>query len=269
MMAELPQTSAIDLDLQDEWLTIWFNEPEKRNPLSEVRSRDLMAVCEALADRRDIRGVTLRGRGGVFCAGGDLKAFSSVFQGTGDREATMAMSRAGGQLFDAINELPQVTVMAVEGAAVAGGLGLVCAGDVVVVEKTTKFSLTETMIGLSPAQIAPFIIARLGLRLARRLMLTGASFDGVGAVEMGLADEVADGVDGVDEAIAAARKQVIRCAPGAVADTKKLIHSVIGQTRAEQIELAAGVFADRIHSDEGREGVSSFIEKRKPRWVAT
>lgn len=268
MMAELPETSAIDLDLDDEWLTVWFNEPEKRNPLSEARSRDLLDVCEVLADRRDIRGVTFRGSGGVFCAGGDLKAFSSVFQGTGDREATLAMSREGGLLFDAINELPQVTVMAVEGAAVAGGLGLACAGDVVVVERATKFSLTETMIGLSPAQIAPFIIARLGLRLARRLMLTGASFDGTGAGEYGLADEVVDGADGIDEAILAVRKQVMRCAPGAVADTKKLIHGAVGRPRSEQIELAANVFADRIHSDEAHEGVSSFIEKRKPRWAA-
>lgn len=267
-MTGLPETSAVDLELQDEWLTIWFNEPEKRNPLSQERSRDLLAVCEAIAGRRDVRGVTFRGRGGMFCAGGDLKAFRSVFQGTGDREATLAMSRQGGHLFDAINELPQVTVMAVEGAAVAGGLGLVCAGDVVVVERATKFSLTETMIGLSPAQIAPFVVGRLGLRLARRLMLTGAAFDGTEASEIGLADDVADGEAGIDAAIKTVCEQVLRCAPGAVADTKNLVLALSGLSRPEQIELAADVFADRIHSDEGREGVSSFVEKRKPKWAA-
>ncbi|MEZ5812207.1 MAG: enoyl-CoA hydratase-related protein [Rhizobiaceae bacterium] len=266
-MAGLPETSALDLELDGGWLTVWFNEPERRNPLSETRSRELMAVCEAVAPDRGIRGVTFRGRGGVFCAGGDLKAFSAVFQEGGDRAATVAMSREGGLLFDAVNALPQVTVMAVEGAAIAGGLGLACAGDVVIVERTAKFSLTETMIGLSPAQIAPFVIQRLGLRLARRLMLTGAAFDGDGALQHGLADVVADGADGVDAAVAAVRAQVLRCAPGAVADTKRLILGLAGLSRAAQIDLAAEIFADRIHSQEGREGVSSFVDKRKPGWA--
>ncbi|MEX0347014.1 MAG: enoyl-CoA hydratase/isomerase family protein [Rhizobiaceae bacterium] len=266
-MAELPATSAVDLELTGEWLTVWFNEPERRNPLSEARSQDLMAVCEAIADQRDIRGVTFRGRGGVFCAGGDLKAFRSVFQGGGDAEATRAMSRSGGKLFDVIDHLPQVTVMAVEGAAVAGGLGLVCAGDVVIVEDSAKFSLTETMIGLSPAQIAPFVVRRLGLPLARRLMLTGVSFDGNRAAEFGLADEAVSGSVGIDAAIDGVRAQVMRCAPGAVADTKRLISELNGRSREDEIELAAEVFAERIHSDEGREGVASFVEKRKPAWV--
>lgn len=266
-MTELPATSAVDLELDGEWLTVWFNEPERRNPLSETRSNDLLAVCEAIGDRRDIRGVTFRGRGGVFCAGGDLKAFSSVFQGGGDAEATRAMSRSGGKLFDAIDHLPQVTVMAVEGAAVAGGLGLVCAGDVVIVEGSAKFSLTETMIGLSPAQIAPFVVRRLGLPLARRLMLTGVSFDGNKAAGFGLADVAVSGSAEMDAALDKIRGQVLRCAPGAVADTKRLIRSLTGLSREEEIELAAGVFAERIHSDEGREGVASFVEKRKPAWA--
>ena len=266
-MDRLPVTSAVDLDLDNEWLTVWFNEPEKRNPLTEARSQDLLTVCEAIAIRRDIRGITFRGRGGVFCAGGDLKAFNSVLQGAGDRQAIVELSRAGGRLFDAINELPQVTVMAVEGAAVAGGLGLVCTGDVVIVEKEAKFSLTETMIGLSPAQIAPFLVQRLGYRLAKRLMLTGASFDGTGAGELGLADQVADGSAGMDAAVDDIAKQVRKCAPGAIADTKTLIIGLGGRNRQQQIDLAADVFADRMLSDEGREGVSSFIEKRKPKWA--
>ncbi len=266
-MTELPATSTLDLELHDEWLTIWFNEPEKRNPLTAERVGELTAVCEAIADRRDIRGVTFRGRGGVFCAGGDLKAFRDVFQGGGERAATEAMSREGGQLFSRINELPQVTVMAVEGAAVAGGMGLVCAGDVVIVDRAAKFALTETMIGLSPAQIAPFLLQRLGMKTARRLMLTGASFDGEGALAFGLADELVEGAEELETAISAISGQVMRCAPGAVADTKRLIIGLQGLSRAEQIDMAARAFADRIHSDEGREGVASFMEKRKPEWA--
>ncbi len=267
-MMDLPETTALDLDLEGDWLTVWFNEPERRNPLSAARSDDLLTLCAALSDRRDIRGVTLRGRGGVFCAGGDLKAFGAVSHGAGGREPVVEMSRSGGALFDAIDHLPQVTVMAVEGAAIAGGLGLVCAGDVVIVERSAKFSLTETMIGLSPAQIAPFVLRRLGYRLARRLMLTGASFNGDEALNYGLADTVGEGAKGVEEALIAVRKQVRRCAPGAIADTKKLILELGGLSRQEQIDLAAEIFADRIWSEEGREGMASFAEKRKPGWAS-
>ncbi len=266
-MASLPATNTLDLELDGEWLTVWFNEPEKRNPLSEERAGEIRVVCAALEGRRDIRGVTFRGRGGVFCAGGDLKAFKAVFQGQGTREDVIAMSLGAGDMLDAVNGLEQVTVMAVEGAAMAGGLGLACAGDVVIARSDARFSLTETMIGLTPAQIAPFVIARLGHRVARRLMLTAAAFDGTQAVALELADEAVGDDAAMDAAIAAVKKQVLKCAPGAVADIKALVLALPGLDRNAQKRMAAENFADRMLSEEGREGVASFVEKRKPRWA--
>lgn len=268
-MLKLPKTASLDLELDDSWLTVWFNQPHRRNVLTAEAGDEIRAVCASLQGQRDIRGVTFRGRGSVFCAGADLALLKSDDATGVDREFIKQYSRGGGEMFHAVNELPQVTVMAVEGAAIAGGLGLVCAGDVVVVERAAKFSLTETMIGLSPAQIAPLVIQRLGRRLARRLILTGATFDGSQALELGLADYVVDGAEGMDRALADIEKQVRRCAPGAVADTKKLILGLSNLSKQEQIDLAADVFAERVMSDEGREGVASFMEKRKPDWAAT
>lgn len=265
-MADLPDTKTIDLELEGEWLTIWFNEPEKRNPLTIERTREIRIACEAVAPRRDIRGITFRGRAGAFCAGGDLKAFGEMIEGADGRDEIIGLSREGGALFDTVNALPQVTVMAVEGAAMAGGLGLACVGDVVLVDRNAKFALTETRIGLSPAQIAPFVLQRLGMRIGRRLMLTAAQFDAAEALEIGLADKLVGEDQTMDEAIAGVRAAVLRCAPGAVAQTKKLILALPDTRRDRQVILAAEVFAERLLSEEGREGVAAFVEKRKPGW---
>jgi isohexenylglutaconyl-CoA hydratase len=266
-MSGLPETGALDLELDEAWLTVWFNQPEIRNPLTDERAGDLRALCNALEDRRDIRGVVFRGRGGIFCAGGDLKSFKSVFQGGGKHEDVVALSLGGAELFDAVNRLPQVTVMAVEGAAMAGGFGLACVGDVVIADAEARFSLTETMIGLTPAQISPFVLQRLGPREGRRLMLLASTLKGQEAAEVGLVDTIVSGPEAMAAEIAGIRKQVARCAPGAVAETKRLILTLPKLSRQEQARMAAESFADRMMSEEGREGIASFLEKRKPGWV--
>ena len=176
---DLPQTDHLIADLQTDWLTIWFNRPEARNALSAELIAELRGVLEAVHDDRAVRGITLRGKGGVFCAGGDVKGFKAVFQG-GEKswDDVARASRDAGELFDLLDRMPQVVVMLVEGAAMAGGLGIVCGGDVVVVTAEAKFALTETTLGIPPAQIAPFVVQRLGLKTARRLMLTAAQGSG-------------------------------------------------------------------------------------------
>ncbi len=265
-MSDLPKSEAIDLEHDGGWLTVWFNQPEIRNPLTTERVRDLLVLCAALEDRRDIRGVTFRGRGGIFCAGGDLKSFKAAFHGGGSREDVIRLSLEAADLYDAVNALPQVVVMAVEGAAMAGGFGLTCAGDVVLAEAEARFALTETMIGLTPAQIAPFVLKRLGSREGRRMMLLAARLDANQAQAVGLVDSVVSGAGELEAEIATIRKQVERCAPGAVAETKRLIREMPDLSRDEQKRIAAESFADRMMSDEGREGIASFLEKRKPKW---
>lgn len=267
-MLGLPDVTALDLELDGYWLTAWFNEPDSRNPLTQTRVKDLLALCAALENRKDIRGVTFRGRGGVFCAGGDLKSFRSEGQ-DGRHEDIVTLSLTAAKLYDAVNALPQITVMAVEGAAMAGGFGFVCVGDVVLAESSARFGLPETMIGLTPAQISPFVVQRLGQREARRLMLLAQTLSGQEAVDIGLVDCLVSDAAQMDAAIADLRQQVGRCAPGAIAETKRLILSLPEMSREEQAQAAADLFASRLLSDEGREGVASFLEKRSPSWRET
>lgn len=270
---DYPNTDFIDIERSSHnngaWMTLWFNQPEKRNPLTDEAAAELKSVFKVLREDRSVRGVTLRGRGGVFCSGGDLKSFKDSFQKTANRSDVMAMSRGAAELFDGFNRLPQVTLSIVEGAAVAGGFGLVCCSDVVICESSAAFSMSETMIGLSPAQIAPFVIQRLGYATARRLMLTGARFTGAEAIDMGLADFTAQTPEDLTAQEAAIRTQVLRCAPGAIADTKALLIALPELARDVAVEAAAENFAGRMLSDEAREGLTSFFEKRKPHWAET
>ena len=267
-MTTLPKTENILLENDNGWLTIWFNRPDNRNALSKELTTELKAVLNAVRDDRTIRGITLRGKGGVFCAGGDLKGFKNNYQGGSQTaEDIAASSRQGGLMFDLINEMPQVVLILVEGAAMAGGLGMVCTADIVAVTKDAKFAMTETAIGIPPAQIAPFVAQRLGLRIARRLMVTASRFDGAEAGRLGLADYVVDDAAGLDQIQADVQKSVMRCAPNANAITKAIVLATRHLDREGQLDFAAKGFAECMLSDEGREGVASFIEKRKPIWA--
>ncbi|MEP4446286.1 MAG: enoyl-CoA hydratase/isomerase family protein, partial [Marinomonas sp.] len=193
-MTDLPKTETLELELQQGWLTIWFNQPDNRNALSDALVAELGAVLKGIRDDRTVRGITLRGRGGVFCAGADLKNFKENFQKSGDRTAIITMSSGAAEIFDLVNTAPQVVIVLIEGAAMAGGFGLSCCADVVICDSGARFAMTETAIGVSPAQISPFVIQKLGYATGRRLMLTAARFDGTEAHKLGFADFIADDV---------------------------------------------------------------------------
>lgn len=268
-MTDLPETEHLILERGDGWLTVWFNRPETRNALAQEMVDELVDVLHRVREDRSVRGITLRGKGGWFCAGGDLKSFKSDFQGgSPDRARVVAASRAAGELFDLVNEMPQVVVILVEGAAMAGGLGMVCCADVVAVTRDARFAMTETTLGIPPAQIAPFVVQRLGLSTARRLMLTAARFEGEEAGRLGLADHVVEDAAGLEAVEAGIRAQVMRCAPGANAVTKEVVLATRTLDRQGMLDFAAEGFAGCMLSDEGREGVASFLEKRKPDWAS-
>ena len=159
----LPTVENLILDQEGDVLTIWFNRPEVRNALSQAMADELAAVLEALPSQSDIRFVLLRGKGGAFCAGGDLKLFKTVFQG-GDtnRDDIVRFNADFGRLLRAVDALPQLFVVLIEGFAMAGGLGLSCIADVVITTEDARFSLTEVTLGIPPAQITPVVIRRIG-----------------------------------------------------------------------------------------------------------
>ena len=263
-MSTFPRTPTLDLEQDGGWLTVWFNEPERRNPLSPARAADLAALAQALQPRRDIRGVTLRGRGAMFCAGADLAALNSLRQA--GRDDIEALSREGARMYQAMAGLPQFVVAVIEGAAMGGGLGLACTADMVMATPGARLALSEVRVGLVAAQIAPFVIRRAGAAAARRLMLTGEPMPVETAMAVGLVDRIVP-EDGFAEEIARLRATVRKAAPGSVAATKRLLAALADLDQAGAVQAAARIFADAACSGDGREGLASFAAKRPPDWT--
>ena len=263
-MVKIPQTESIITNLENSWLTISFNRPEKRNALSKQLIMDIFQILETVRDDRSVRGITFRGQGGTFCAGADLKEFQEILS-AGDKAKKMADAASSlvGQLFKIISASPQVTVSVVEGAAMAGGFGIACSTDLLITMSNARYALTETQIGLTPAQIAPYVINRLGFAKGKKMMLLGDHIDGNDALEIGLADYVADDTEKLSEILENIQQQVMQCAPGAIAVTKEIIDSC----NTINTVMAADLFSDCLVGEEGQEGFSSFFEKRKPYWA--
>ena len=148
----------------------------------------------------------------------------------------------------------------------SGRTSTTCVGDVTIVTRDARFRLSETSLGIPPAQIAPFVTERVGLTQARRLMLTGARFKGEEAVQLGIGHIVAEDTVDLDAKCAQVLDQISLCAPGANAVTKSIVFETTRKPRAEALDFAAQGFASCMLSEEGREGVSAFVEKRKPAW---
>ncbi|OUU39541.1 MAG: enoyl-CoA hydratase [Cellvibrionales bacterium TMED49] len=265
--SQLSGTDALILERKGSVLTIWLNRPEVKNALSIEMTNSLFGALKEVQDDRTIRTIVLRGKGGFFCAGADLKGFQSLAQ-KGSANEVAKGNRSFGFLMSQLNEQPQVVIILVEGAAIGGGLGLACVADVTLVMRDARFRLSETSLGIPPAQIAPFVTERVGLTQARRLMLTGARFRGDGAVSLGIAHDYATSVDELEAKCEAVLHQISVCAPGANAVTKSILFETLRKPRGEALDFAAEGFARCMLGQEGREGVSAFVEKRKPYWVS-
>ena len=263
-MVKLPETKNSILELNNSWLTFWFNRPEKRNALSSDLLGDIRNTLSAIKEDRSIRGIIFRGKGGVFCAGADLDAIKKISM-SGDEaySNSLKMSEEVGEVFKMISKAPQFTVSVVEGAAMAGAFGIVCATDLLVTMADAKYALTETRIGLTPAQIAPYVLNRLGFAKARKMMLLGSLIDGTDAYEIGLADYLVDKEEEIVDVLSDIKKQVQKCAPNALALTKE----IISENNFVDPKRAAEFFSSCIVNDEGREGFNSFFEKREPYWA--
>ena len=262
----LPDVDNLLLENDGDTLTIWFNRPEARNALSQAVADDLAAVLEALPGESRTRFVLLRGKGGVFCAGGDLKMFKTVFQGGADRDDIVRFNADFGRLMKAVQALPQLFVVLIEGAAMAGGLGLSCLADVVVTTADARYALTEVTLGIPPAQITPVVMQRIGASEARRLLLTAARFDGREAGRLGFAHFVEDSPQALESRAAEIISQARRGAPGAIARTKEIINAVDRLDGEQLVNFAAERFADCMLGDEAKEGLAAFAEKRLAKW---
>lgn len=248
--------------------TLTLNRPEARNALDEQMIRELdAALRQILADGPEtVRACVIRGMGGTFCAGGDLKGFAAVRAGEVGRDEIAAGNRAGAKVFDAFTTLPCVTIAAVEGAAMGGGVGLAAIADITLATERTRFQTTETTLGLIPAQIAIHLVDRLGRHRARRLLLSGRAVLAEEAVRIGLVDEVVADAAALEDAVAAIVAGVRRCAPRANAVTKALVDDALFGDRAGYADRAAARFAEALTGDEARAGLTAFLERTRPPW---
>tara|TARA_X000000368_G_C23028708_1_gene711443 strand:- start:1269 stop:2066 length:798 start_codon:yes stop_codon:yes gene_type:complete len=262
-MKNFPKTDSLLIEYSNGWVTIWFNQIKNRNAITNNIVDELFSIFNFLNDDREVRGITLRGKGGIFCAGVDLKSLKKMTDTSKNAKSlAFEMSIRIGELFKVINSAPQIVVAVTEGAAIAGGFGIACSADLILTMPETKFSLSETRIGLTPAQISPYVINRLGYSLARKMMLLGARIDGREAMKIGIADYIANDSN-LEEILDSIKEQVFKCSPNAIAITKRVL------TVNEYIDpqKAANLFSDCVVSDEGQEGINSFFEKRKPFWI--
>ncbi len=209
-----------------------------------------------------------KARAASFCAGADLKSLSAALAHppAPERERSRGGAQRGRRaVFRAVAALPCVTIALVDGAAVGGGMGLACCADIVIATPRARFALTETSLGLPPAQIAPYLVARLGERVARRLALTGARLDGAAAAAIGLADffSETDGAHGTGGAVEGGSSAARRAPTPRPSGCSRWP----APRRARPISTtAAQSFAAAVRGPEGREGVAAFVEKRAPNW---
>lgn len=270
-MIEFPECSTLLLEQQASRLYITINRPEARNALSDEVVTEFTALLDILHTTREIRTVILRGAGGTFCAGGDIKVFQESFTSAaptdGSRDPIAIKNRTFGDFLLKLNSLPQVLIAIVEGAAFGGGLGLVCVSDIAIGLDDTKFSLSETSLGIPPAQIAPFVVQRVGLTTARRIALSGVRFTGAHAHELGILHHVVQDHDALESNLNTVLNDISRCAPGANAATKKLLLDTLNTPIETLLDEAADVFAQQLRGPEGSEGVQAFLGKRPAEWM--
>lgn len=244
-----------------------LNDPQRANALSSGLVAALHAALGRAADDRMVRAVVLAGAGRHFSAGADLTALERIAAG-GDEEAARRDTEALRALYETVLGHPKLTVAAVQGAAVAGGCGLATACDLVVAEPEARFAYTEVRIGFLAAMVLTFLTRRVPGHVARRLLLDPELIDGKRAVDIGLADELAEPGGAVDTARALARSICAKASPAALAATKSLLNEAVGLGWRDSLRVAAEAnVRQRQHPDCIR-GVRSFLDsKSTPDWL--
>jgi isohexenylglutaconyl-CoA hydratase len=248
-------------------LYLTLNRPEVRNAMSLAMVLELREALVAAEADGSTRAIVLRGAGGHFCAGADLKDMAAArLRLAEDPDAVAKINAAFGELCVAFANTGLATVAVLEGTVMGGGLGLACVADVALAGTSAMFRLPETSLGIVPAQIAPFLVERLGYAEAKRLAVTGGKLDANAAIALRLVHAVhASGA--LDNAVAAVLADILQCAPGAVAATKALMAKARFHTAASLVQGAAQVFSAAALGPEGLEGTTAFLQKRKASWA--
>ncbi len=272
---------AISADITGAKLHICLNRPESCNAMSlqmVAELRQVLQHAEATAGAPDaVRVVVLRGAGGHFSSGADLKdmamarmrAMQQPAAGDGadaQPDPIAEVNAAFGELCVAYARTPLAVVAVLEGTVMGGGFGLACVADVAIASETANFRLPETSLGVVPAQIAPFLVERLGYSQAKRLAVTGGRFDAAAALRLGLVHTVVETAN-IQTELDAVLADILACAPGALAATKALMAQARLREPQDLVQHAAAIFSRAAQGPEGLEGIAAFMQKRKPQWA--
>ena len=257
------ETITVDVDARGV-ATLTLNRADKHNAMSALMLAELTQAANDLAADDAVRVVILTGAGKSFCAGGDLE----WMRDQRDMDAATRAGEAGklAAMLGALNTLPKPLIGRVQGNAFGGGVGMASVCDVAVGVDTLKMGLTETRLGIIPATIGPYVIARMGEGRARRVFMSGRLFGADEAVELGLLAKVVP-TDALDAAVEAEVVPYLSCAPGAVAAAKKLALDLGGAASAEAVAMSIAALSARWETEEAAEGIGAFFDKRKAKWV--
>jgi len=261
-------TSTVETKVVNEVLFVTINRPDVMNALSQEVVAQLIEIFESHAKpSQDVRAIVLRGAGGNFCGGGDIKEMFELIKKSndGDLEAVALYNQGAGDLYYAMRRAGVPVIAAVEGVALGGGLGLACAADITVATKNAVFGLPETGLGVIPAQVSPFIRRRVGESQARLMAVLGGKFDAAKAEKAGVVHYLVEDAVELESTIESLLKKLKACAPNAAACAKELMmeDSQYGDYTPSQLGM---LFAEQMVSEEGKEGTGAFVQKRKPNW---
>lgn len=243
---------------------VTLNRPAVRNALDDTVIEALTQWAEAAADDKDLRMAVLGGAGKAFCSGADLSWMSHAVDY--DYERNLHDAWAFSRLFTRLDTLPFPLVGRLHGAALAGGVGLAAVCDIAVATEDTVFGLTEVKLGVVPAVISPFVVAKIGASAARHLFLTGERFSARRAYQLGLVHVITppDGLDGAVERVVG---ELRTAGPKAITATKTLIASIADRQPGEVAELVVQTISDLWVTPEAQEGMRAFLDKRPPGWL--
>jgi methylglutaconyl-CoA hydratase len=245
--------------------SVLLDRPDVHNAFNDELVKLVTETFAELSARNDVRVIVLGGNGKSFCAGADLNWMKRMIEYS--REENLEDARALGRMYLTIARCPKPVIARVHGAALGGGAGLVAACDIGIAVESVQFGFTEVKLGIIPAVIAPFVIARVGPGRAREFFITGERFLAPVALNIGLVQHVAAHEPALDALIDSKVSQILTSAPGAIAAAKELIFGVAARTLESSLEFAADAIARARTSHEGQAGMQAFLGRQKPPWI--
>jgi methylglutaconyl-CoA hydratase len=255
----------LKLDIHKNVAFVLLNRPDVHNAFNDDLVKQVTDAFAELGRRDEVRAIVLAGNGKSFCAGADLNWMKRMVQYS--YEENLADARAIGRMFFAIATCPKPVIARVHGAALGGGAGLVAACDIGIAVESVQFGFTEVKLGIIPAIISPFVVAKIGPGRAREFFITGERFLAPIAMNIGLIQHVVSHELALDALVDSKISQIMTSAPGAVAAAKELVFGMAAHTLENSLVFAAEMIARARAGQEGQAGMRAFLERQKPPWI--